>query len=90
MDNDRVPCRPALGHKDPLHNGGIERIRAEPIDGFSWQRHKPAGTKDGGGAVQCCASLGSIKAGGIDRQTQCLHSYIFTAGAGPAARLPIT
>ncbi len=50
MGNERVEMRAALGGKNRGHGFSIGRIRAQPIDGLSWQTHQLTARKGGGGS----------------------------------------
>ena len=60
MDNHRIPRRPLLRRKDPLHRSRIQRIRPQPIDRLGWQRHQPADAKNLRRAVQRLIRFGAI------------------------------
>ena len=43
VDNQRVTVRPALGSKDTVDGGGIERVGAQAVDGLGRKGNQAAG-----------------------------------------------
>ena len=96
VDNDRVPGGALLGGKDAGHGGGVEGIRAQPVDGFGGQGDEAAGAEDFGGAGDGLAGLCGVEMGGVHSQAEGLHISILAgegsivAGYGGQSHLPYT
>ena len=87
MDDNRIPCRPLLGGKNPRHGGRIQGIRSQPINRLGGQRHQAPVAKNFRGAVERLLCFGTIEMPGAHSQSQCLHILI-VACRGQDQRAP--